>query len=48
MRKDYNRKVKHQKQKQRDFERMKKFDEQKAAFSMFSFYSLENEDIKTW
>ena len=41
-----NRKQKRQKQKQRDFERMKQFNQQKTVCSVFPFYSLENEDIK--
>ena len=45
-RKDSNRKQKHQKQKQRDYERMKQFNKQKTVCSIFPFYSLENEDIK--
>ena len=41
-----NRKVKHQKQKQRDFERMKQFNQQKTVCSVFPFYQLENDDIQ--
>ena len=41
-----NKKVKHQKQKQRDFERMKQFNQQKTVCSVFPFYQLENDDIQ--
>ena len=41
-----NRKVKHQKQKQRDFKRMKQFNQQKTICSVFPFYSLENNEIQ--
>ena len=40
--------VKHQKRKQRDFQRMKEFNEQKTVCATFPFYSLENEDFKIW
>ena len=39
--------VKHQKRKQRDFQRMKEFNEQKTVCATFPFYSLENEDFKS-
>ena len=38
--------VNHQKRKQRDFQRMKEFNEQKTVCATFPFYSLENEDFK--
>ena len=41
-----NRQVKHQKQKQRDYERMKQFNQQKTECSVFPFYSLENNEIQ--
>ena len=45
LRKDINRKVKRQKQKQRDEERMKVFYERKSASSLFSFSSLDNDEV---
>ena len=45
-RNDNSNNVKSQKQKQRDFWRMKQFNEQKTVCSAFPFYSLENDEIK--
>ena len=41
-----DRNVKTQKQKQRDFWRMKQFNEQKTVCSAFPFYFLENDELK--
>ena len=43
---DSNRTMKRQKQKQRDFQRMKQFNEHKTVCSVFPFYSLENNEIQ--
>ena len=46
LRKDINRKVKRQKQKQRDEERMKVLHELKSVSSLFSFSSLDNNEVR--
>ena len=46
LKKDTNRKAKRQKQKQRDEERMKVFNERKLVRSLFPFSSLDNDEVR--